>query len=60
MTDESNINGYRCPYCGVWVTGSGHTCNLQSFVYESTELQLLRQILNELQIIEKLLEKELK
>lgn len=48
---------YTCIYCGEHVTTANHSCTRYLYTYESTEIQLLRQILNELQTIVKLLEK---
>ncbi len=56
MTDKK---GYNCPTCGVYVDcGELHYCAGYRYVYESTEVQLLRQILNELQTIVRLLEEK--
>ena len=60
MTDETSRNGYTCPYCGIFVTDSGHTCQINwMYTFDTVEVQLLRQILAELQIIERKLEEKL-
>lgn len=55
-------NGYNCAYCGQFVVdGETHLCNNYSYTWlpESTETQVLRQILNKLIIIEQLLKEKL-
>ena len=55
-----NTGGWTCPYCGQFVTnGESHYCFTPYFIPMSQEVVTLREILEELRVIENLL-RELK
>jgi hypothetical protein len=60
MGMSDNTKGYNCIYCGQFIhEGESHYCFSNNYnIYETTEVQLLRQILNELQTIIRLLEEK--